>query len=318
MIIPITLMLVGFVSLYYGAEWLVEGAIKIALTFKISKVVVGLVLVAFGTSSPELVVNFIAATNGRTGIALSNVSGSNLTNLCVGFGICALVGILVVDKKKFAIDLTYFALTPGLILLFMLWTPGIILPLWSALPLLILFAFYLYFLSRRAYDEESEVDDTPSAQLGGGIVWFLVGGTALYLGGELVVRNAINLGEQLGISEAILGLTVVAFGTSIPDTMASIAAVRKSEIDIAVGNLLGSNIFNVLLVLGGTLIFAGQGLVADQGIALDYGLVSIASLLFIGLISLSPRISRFSGTLLVLVYLGYMLYRVLLALSFFG
>lgn len=310
MILSVFLMLLGFACLYYGAEWLVEGAIQLALILKISKVVVGLVLVAFGTSSPELFVNLIAALSGRTGFALSNVSGSNLTNLCVGFGVCALVGILMVDKVKFGIDLLFFSVGPIIVLLFMILTPNNSLPLWSAVPLLVLFAVYLLLIQTRAKAEVTDEAELVDKSLGRGLFWFLLGLGVLYAGGELVVRSAVSIGETLGISETVLGLTVVAFGTSIPDTMASIAAVRKGETDIAVGNLLGSNIFNILLVLGATLVFAWSGLMIDPNIVMDYTAVSLSAILFIGLIFFSPRVSRAGGGLLLFLYVAYIVYRV--------
>ncbi|MDX1521165.1 MAG: calcium/sodium antiporter [Anaerolineae bacterium] len=316
MTIPVILMLVGFTSLYYGAEWLVEGSIKLSANFNISKVVVGLVLVAFGTSSPELFVNLIAALNGRTGFALSNISGSNLTNLCIGFGVCTLVGSLYVNRANFTIDLIYFALTPLLIWGFMISSSNMTLPFWSAWPLLALFALYLYFISRRAREEALPGDEAPPRNGFMGLFQFLIGCGGLYLGGELVVRNAINIGNYLGISETVLGVTVVAFGTSIPDTVASIVAVQKKEIDIAVGNLLGSNIFNILLVLSSTLLFSGVALEADPSLVMDYGVVTVASIFFILLALFSQRIAKTSGLILILIYFSYILFRVLLATGF--
>ncbi len=311
--IAVSLMLLGFVSLYFGAEWLVDGAIKIAARLKIAKAVVGLVLVAFGTSSPELFVNLIAALDGRTGLALSNVSGSNLTNICIGFGLCALLGVLIIHRSQFWLDLLYFALTPLLIFSFMLVAGGDTLPYWSVFPLYILFVVYLILISGRAIDEVGNEDE--ESNLPWAIFKFLAGCVGLYAGGEFVVRNAVTIGEVIGISEAILGLTIVAIGTSIPDAAASIIAVRKGETDIAVGNLLGSNIFNILLILSTTLLFSNQGLLGNQSILIDYAVVTGASLFFIMLISLSHRISRFSGVLLLILYFGYMGYRVTAAFA---
>ena len=318
MIIPLLLMIAGFVSLYYGAEWLVDGAIKVALKLKISKVVVGLVLVAFGTSAPELFVNLIAALNGRTGFALSNISGSNLTNLCFGFGACAILGTLIVDKKKFGIDLAYFAITPLLALIFLTLAPGDSLPLWSAAPLLLLFALFLYFINQRSRDEGGDETRVSNRQTFLGLLLFLLGCGALYVGGELVVRSAVTIGVALGISEAVLGLTVVAFGTSIPDTMASIVASQKGETDIAVGNLLGSNIFNILLILSGTLLFSWGPLQANPNIIMDYTVITVMPFVFIVLVTFSEGVSRLSGGGLILIYAFYMLYRVLLEAGLLG
>ena len=311
MLTSLLLITVGFVALYYGAEWLVRGATRIAANLEISKVVVGIVLVAFGTSSPELFVNLIAAYKGRTGFVLSNVAGSNLTNLCIGFGVSGFLVNLVVDKKKFWIDLVYFSVGPLFVLLLMALVKG--LPLWSTGLLLVIFATYFIFIKGRLRSQE---EAGQKGKLFGGFFLFFLGCGILYGGGELIVRSAVSIGKLWGISDTILGLTIVAFGTSVPDVMASVVAARRGENSIAVGNLLGSNIFNVLFVLSGTLLVSWQGLLVDQKTLLDYAVVSISSLAFFGWVLFSQRISRISGSILILAYILYMLYRVLSDVSF--
>ena len=315
MLTQLLVIIIGFVVLYYGAEWLVRGAVRIAVHLGISKVVVGIVLVAFGTSSPELFVNLVAAYEGHSGFLLTNVSGSNLANICIGFGVCAVTGGLVVARKKFWIYLGYFSIAPLLVLLLVLTDAEQELPFWSAGFFLLLFATYL-FVAKQRMDVPQESEGRQKGKLLFGFLLFLIGCGTLYAGGELVIQSAVRIGKHLGVSDAILGLTVIAFGTSIPDVMASIVAVKKGENSIAVGNLLGSNIFNVLFILSATLLVLGEDLTTDQGIIVDYIMVCICSFLFIAFIAVSERIARISGIVLVAIYVLYITYRVMSHINF--
>jgi cation:H+ antiporter len=309
MLVHILFVTFSFFILYYGAELLVRGATALALNLKVSKVVVGLTLVAFGTSSPELFVNLVAAGTGHTGFALTNVAGSNLANLCIGFGACALVGKLVIEKAKFRPDLLFFSLTPFLIVFFFLVFPGgYKAPFWACAPLLLLFIFYLITVKKRVVTKEES--ETPKHGLPVGILLFLLGCGMLYGGGRLVLYSSVAIAEHLGISETIIGLTLVAVGTSIPDVMASAVAIRKQETSIAVGNLLGSNIFNILLVLGGTSLISMQDLMADKMILMDYCMVGVTSVIFAILVGITPWFSRTKGVVFILIYVAYMVIRI--------
>ncbi|MFH2001650.1 MAG: calcium/sodium antiporter [Planctomycetota bacterium] len=312
MLTSILLAAVGFVVLYYGAEWLVTGATSMALNLNVSKVVVGLTLVAFGTSSPELFVNLIAAYKGHTGLALANVAGSNLTNLCLGFGCCALVGIVRIPKQRYMTDLIYFWVSPCLVLFFFTVYPGNRLPLYATATFLGL--ILLYFVSIKKRLRSKEVNDRPRFRLPLSVLIFLCGCGTLYLGGELILYSAIAITRFLGVSEAIIGLTIVAVGTSVPDVMASIIAIKKGESSIAVGNLLGSNIFNILLVLGGTLVASWEDLPADRLCIIDYATVCAVSFLFFVLVLRFSKVSRISGYALILLYTAYMIIRIILGL----
>ena len=313
-LLAFSLLLTGFVALYYGAEWLVEGAVALATHFNISRVVAGVVLVAFGTSAPELFVNSIAAVRGETGFALSNVSGSNLANLLVGFGLCAIFVQLPVSIKQFRIDLLFFALAPLGIFLIMLSTDSAV-PIWALGPLLLAFAAYMYISYSRMHDVDGHEEDEDEMTVAAALVRFLIGIGLLYFGGEMTVRQALTIGRVLNMSEAILGLTVVALGTSIPDITASVVAARAGESEIAAGNLIGSNVFNILFVIPITLMFAylsgTSALVADQQVALTYGFVTMISFLFFLFVSRSSRLSRLTGYGMVVLYIIYMLFRVL-------
>ena len=310
-------LFIGFIALYYGAEWLVEGAVALATHFRISRVVAGVILVAFGTSAPELFVNSIAAVRGEASFALSNVSGSNLANLLLGFGACAIISQLLVQAQKFRIDFIFFSVSPIVLFLLMLFNDST-LPGWSLIPLIIAFAAYISASRSRMHaDEDETVGEIGTPPLKGAML-FMVGIVLLYVGGELTVRQAIEIGTLFNISEAILGLTVVALGTSIPDIAASIVAARANENEIAVGNLLGSNIFNVLFVIPVTLLFSlltgSTALRADSQVTLSFAFVVIMSLLFFFIATRTERLQRPIGYMMVGTYFGYMLFRVIQAI----
>lgn len=310
-LLALAFMLMGFVALYYGAEWLVEGAVNIANHLKISKVVAGVILVAFGTSAPELFVNCIAAFRGEASFALSNVSGSNLANLLIGFGACAIIGQLVMQGHKFITEFVTYSLAP-LVLFVIMWLSDATLPGWSALILFAIFGTYIYRTSSKLHDdEESDDADMPLPRA---LLWFLIGIGLLYIGGDTTVRQAVRIGEALNISETILGLTVVALGTSIPDITASIVATREGENEIAVGNLLGSNVFNILFVIPMTLLMSlltgKTALIADQSVVWSYGVVTLVSVLFFAWVMRNDTLNRAVGWVMLAVYFGYMIFRV--------
>jgi len=319
----------GCVLLYFGAEWVVRGAARIATVLGFSKAVVGLTLVALGTSAPEMFVNVLAGYRGETGFALSNVSGSNLTNICIGFGVCGLLGGLPIAWRTFRTDCAMLIVSVALVIaVLLLDSSQPHLPAWSTLPFLLLGAIYLFTLRRRIRDGQDELRPEESSAawvlLSAGV--FLAGIAALYGGGRLVLDSAVGIAEQLQIPAALIGLTVVAAGTSVPDTVASVIAARRGEYEIAVGNLLGSNISNVLVVLTATIFaslaggvspadgdagLAGPGvLVASQNIVMDYFMVCLVSILFMLLALGARRINQGLGSLLLVVYFGYMGYRV--------
>lgn len=319
--LAVLFMLSGFAALYFGAEWLVAGAISIAKHLRISKVVAGVILVAFGTSAPELFVNSIAAVRGEASFALSNISGSNLANLLIGFGSCAILSQLTIQNSKFRTEFIAYTIAP-LVMFIIMATNGATLPGWSALVLLAGFSYYLYLTKSRMHDDDADEESDDAMPLKTGILWFLIGISLLYLGGEITVRQALKIGQALNISEAILGLTVVALGTSIPDITASIVAARTGEHEIAVGNLLGSNVFNVLFVIPLTLLFSlitgKSALIADAQVVMSYAVVTIVSLLFFLWVLRRDRLQSSSGYFMIATYLGYMLFRIVQASTLGG
>ncbi len=317
------LIAAGCVLLYFGADWLVRGASTIADALGVPKAVIGLTLVAFGTSAPEMFVNLLAGYEGQTGFALSNVSGSNLTNLCVGFGLCGLVGGVSIKWTTFRVDCLVLLLSASLIGgILLLFPADPRLPFGSIVPLMAFLAIYLISLVRRgvAGPEQLPPAKTSTALLMLHCGLVLAGIVLLYGGGKLVLDSAVSIAEQFQVDPALIGLTIVAAGTSVPDTVASVVATRRHEHAIAVGNLLGSNISNVLVVLSGTLLASRLGgkpldspgmLLASDEILMDYAMVSVASLVFLIMAATMQRIQRPAGVALLLFYVGYMTYRVI-------
>lgn len=303
----------GCALLFFGAHWLVKGAAKIAETLRIPKSVVGLTLVALGTSAPEMFVNFIAAAKGHTELALSNVAGSNLANLCIGFGLCVILGTVVVRRRQFAVDVALLFFTPLMVLvLFFLGGSAGELPYYSVVPLTGVLAIYLISLKQRT--GTSEIDEAVPGNFWAGSVLFVVGVAGLYAGGELVLRVAIELAGRLGVSEDIIGLTIVAAGTSVPDIAASVIAARRNEHGIAVGNLVGSNLSNILVVLNGTILVSRGGLPVSTQIQWDYAAVLLVSVLFCAVSLRKESLPKPAAIAMLVGYFGYMTLRVALVI----
>ena len=255
MIIASLLLVLGLVILILGANYMVDGASALAKRFNISNLAIGLTIVAFGTSAPELVVNSFAAADGYADIVFGNVIGSNNFNLFIILGITGIITPLAVQSstawKEIPISLI------AVIILFMMLNDQIIAPgqtsilsSFDGFLLLVCFLAFLFYVYKQLKNDEVAEDETIKklTPLKTGI--FIIGGLAgLVLGGQLVVNNAIEIAENMGISQKIIGLTVVAAGTSLPELATSVVAATKKNADIAVGNIIGSNIFNIFLIL---------------------------------------------------------------------
>lgn len=312
-LLNLALFLGGCVLLFFGAHWLVLGAASLAETLGIPKSVVGLTLVALGTSAPEMFVNFIAAAKGHTDIALTNVAGSNLANICIGFGLCALLGKLVIQRRQFATDINLLILTPGLVLAMFYVSSTRQLPYLSVLPLTGVLIFYLNSLRRRT--AASVLEEVVPGNRWAAAGLFLLGVISLYGGGELVLRAALEAARWLGVSQDIVGLTIVAAGTSVPDIAASVIAGRRGEHGIAVGNLVGSNISNIVVVLNGTILVSHRGLPVTSQIQWDYVTVLLISLGFWAISMREQSMSKKVAILLLVVYFSYMAARVAMVVA---
>lgn len=252
MTISFVLIIIGFASLIYGASWLVNGASSLAKKHNISDLVIGLTIVAFGTSAPELVVNSVASFNGFSDIVFGNIIGSNNFNLFLILGLAALIYPITVQSstawKEIPISLIATVLLFALANDFFLNQDAEVSRLDGALLLLAFLAFlyYVFKQMKREKTEEITYEKKSNARIWGLIVFGIAG---LIIGGKLVVDNSIDIATELGVSQKIIGLTIIAAGTSLPELVTSVVAAVKKNSDIAIGNVVGSNIFNILLIL---------------------------------------------------------------------
>ncbi|SDC59542.1 cation:H+ antiporter [Algoriphagus faecimaris] len=254
MAVPILLLLIGLVLLVKGADWLVDGASVLAKKRNVSDLAIGLTIVAFGTSAPELVVNVVAASGNYPDIVFGNIIGSNNFNLFVILGLSGLIIPLSVQSSTVWKEIPY-SLFAAIVVLVMvnnfLLSGGMDISRMDAGILLVLFAAFLYYVATQLKTEEGgekmEVKDYSQLK-----IWtlILIGLGGLVLGGKLVVDNAVSMAQSLGVSEKIIGLTIVAAGTSLPELATSVVAAYRKNTDIAIGNIIGSNIFNIFLILG--------------------------------------------------------------------
>lgn len=252
MIIQILLVFVGFTCLIFGANWLVDGASALAKKHKVSDLAIGLTIVAFGTSAPELVVNIIGSMKGYSDIVLGNIIGSNNFNLFIILGISGLILPITVQSstawREIPISLFVAVLMLFLINDFTFSEPSYLSRLDGFIMLLLFLLFLYYVFLQMKSDPDIQTDIVQKSTLK---IWGLIfiGLTGLIVGGQFVVTNSVNVANSLGISEKIIGLTIVAAGTSLPELVTSIVAAVKKNSDIAIGNVIGSNIFNILLIL---------------------------------------------------------------------
>ncbi|BCR07020.1 sodium:calcium antiporter [Desulfuromonas versatilis] len=318
-------LLGGFVVLILGAEWLVRGASRLAMAVGISPLVVGLTVVAFGTSSPELGVSVMSAWSGQSGIALGNVVGSNICNVLLILGLSALAAPLLVSRQLIRIEVP---LMVGISLLtWLLAADGRIGRLDGAL----LFAgivVYTVWAIRRSRRENRQGDEEFAAELpapagdakAGGLLrqlaWILAGLTLLGCGAHWLVGAAISLATALGVSDLLIGLTIVAVGTSLPELATSVMASIRGHRDIAVGNVVGSNIFNLLSVLGLTALVAPEGIpVAETALGFDLPVMVATAVACLPIFFTGHLIARWEGALFFGYYIAYTLYLVLATLQ---
>lgn len=304
-------MFLGFLLLVLGGEFIVRASIAISLKFNISKVVIGMTVVAFATSLPELLVSLKAAVNGSSSIAINNVLGSNIANIGMVLGLTAIIGNIPVVKSFYRLDwpvMMFFSL----MLYFFLYNDNLL----SSFEGLILFTsliIFLFFVVRYNAEDLSAadaIDESLNKTSGFKIlIWIIFASFSLYYGAEWLVSSAIDLAKSIGVSEAVISVSVIAIGTSIPELATSVIAIAKNEKGISIGNLIGSNIFNIGSVLGLTTIIKPI-LITDSNI-LDRDIVWMLVFAFLVLIlSLFPKknnITKTKGFLLVVLYSGFIL-----------
>lgn len=308
MILAFSLIIIGFVALIYGANWLVNGASSLAKKYNVSDLVIGLTIVAFGTSAPELVVNSVASYDGFSDIVLGNIIGSNNFNLFIILGIAALVYPIAVQKStiKGEIPISLFVALAFLVLAndFFLGANGVI-SRWDAALMLTFFGGFLYYIFRQMKSERPE-DAGFMPKSNTAIAALIVFGFAgLIIGGKLVVDNAILVATDLGVSQKIIGLTIIAAGTSLPELVTSVVAAMKKNSDIAIGNVIGSNIFNILLVIPISALI--NPIVFKSNFNTDIYILIGGTIFVLGALILSKfnKINRWHGAILLGFYLAY-------------
>ena len=339
-IVAIPLIMAGCVALVKGADWLVDGASGLAKKYGVSDIVIGLTIVAFGTSMPEFVVNMVAVGQGSTEIAITNVLGSNIINIFVILGFTALIFPISSQKSTRRFDIPFSLLATLLVLLFAIYNS----PSWLQIEhifnmniadptlsdlgsiqmgagktgfisgiggsiLLIFFLIFLWHSFRISRNAVSDENYNPMS-VKRAIALIMGGLVGLVVGGELIVKSATSIAHSLGVSDAIIGLTVVALGTSLPELATSCVAAMKKNCDIALGNVVGSNIFNIFFILGTSACV--KALPGYHGLETDALMAALGSLLVMLFVYLSKKheIKRWHGAVLLLTYAGYLTYRI--------
>ena len=313
-ILKLALLIVGFVVLIYGADFFVDGASKLAKRFNIPSFVIGLTICAFGTSAPELAVSVTASVSGANSLAIGNVLGSNFFNLMVVLGVCAVINPIPVKKNLLRRDYPVSIAAITLLSVFLMSDSDI-----SRFEALILFCCLVGYMTWTIVDTKKhpELADTQEEDTQEFVAWkcalYIVGGcAAIVLGGDLVVESAKYLGGAIGMSEKLIGFTICAIGTSLPELVTSYTASKKGQNDMAMGNVIGSNIFNILCILGisGMISPISIGDANINATLLDCGInVGVCILAYIFCIT-GKKVERWEGLVLVGIYLSYMAYNI--------
>jgi len=316
--LPYVLLIVGFVLLIKGADFLVNGASSIARRFNVSDLVIGLTIVAFGTSTPELFVNLFASFKGNTDIAIGNVLGSNIANIFLILGVSAVIYPLTVTKGTVWKEIPFSLL--AILVLGILANDRLIdkdnasaLMRTDGLVFLSFFIIFLYYSGSIAKRIEGMDELVPSKQYGlaRSLLWVILGLIGLALGGTWIVDGAVQLALRFGMSQSLVGLTIVAIGTSLPELATSAMAAYKRNIEIAVGNVVGSNIFNIFFVLAASSII--KPLPFKEANNIDIGMVILAELLLFAFMFTGRKrlLDRWEGVVFLVIYFTYIGYLIL-------
>jgi len=300
----ILLTLGGLLLLVFGAEIMVRGAVELALRARISPLVVGLTVVSMGTSAPELLVSLLAALKGSSTIAIGNVVGSNIANISMVLGACILIYPIEVDRDAYRIHWPVMMLVT-LIFTAMLWNDDI--ALWEGATLVLLLLAYVIWMiraSRKAADQPGTHPVKVSAPLWRSLVFVLAGIAGLAFGADLFVEGAVGIARTFGVSEQLIGVTIVALGTSMPELVTSLLAALRKQSDISIGNLIGSNIFNLLGIIGISAMVLPIS-VDHTSFLLDLAAMALIALLLYPLMRMGNKLGRWQGALLLFAYTAY-------------
>lgn len=312
MLLNIILLVLGFVILIKGADIFVDGASSVAANFKVSKMLIGLTIVSFGTSAPEFAVSVKSLLSGSGDIVLGNVIGSNILNILLILGCCGLVHTLNVKNNTVKKELPITMLISTLFAVLLsdnIFDKGVTnsFTRGDGITLLLFFLIFIYYLITIARKKVDKEDDSEPLPMFKAIIFTIIGLIGIILGSNFVVDSATFLAETLGVSERIISLTIIAFGTSLPELVTSVTATKKGEYDIAIGNVVGSNIFNIGIVIGLPIaLLGGIGAISFSYIDL---LVMIASAILLFMFSFNDyKITKKEGILFLIVFVVYYSY----------
>lgn len=324
MTLYIFLCLIGFLMLYYGAEWLVKGSSSLARSLGVTPVVIGLTVVAFGTSAPELVVSLISSIKGKSMIAVGNVVGSNICNIALVLGLAAMFQPITSHRSVHKRDIPLMlAISVYLLVLSLDSKLGRIegATLFGGI---ILYTFFNYSIAMKESKQKSTEQTVASefeveeiayvTSRTRQIVLILIGISGVVVGAQVVVESAVKIMKILGVSEKFIGLTIVAFGTSLPELATSVVAALRKEMDISIGNLVGSNVFNILSVLGAASLVRPipiPGGFIKSGLVIDYMVMMFTSLLPWLMMRKTFTVTRLHGSILLFCYVGYLTYLII-------
>ena len=308
----IAYIIIGFILLVIGGEFLVRSSVGLSFKLKLSKLIIGMTVVSFATSAPELLVSLQAALNGAADLALGNVIGSNIANIALVLGVTALISPLTVDKNFYKMNWPAMLLFSALFYCFL--QNDLTLSRVEGGILFIGLIVFIYIMIRKAKKDKSIVvedvdDDLMEVGYAKILLWLTIGGAALYFGSELLVTGAKDIAKELGISDAVIGATVVAIGTSVPELAASIIAALKGEKAISLGNLIGSNIFNIGSVIGLTAIITPIKAMDTNIMTNMYWMLLVAAVLLpLIMIPKKMQIGRLKGMFLLTAYIVFLYY----------
>ena len=315
MTLPILLLIVGFVALIFGANWLVDGATSVGIRAKMSPLIIGLTIVAFGTSLPELIINIFSCAKGSSGLAIGNIVGSNIMNILLILGVASVIYPIDVSRVSIRRDIPV-----GFLATLALWLMANDFFIGDAHTinwieggcLLLMAAGYLYLTMVKNEAPSTEVEAVQIPMPWGKTVLFLaLGISGLYLGGELVSQNAQIIAKAWGMSEAMIGLTVVAIATSLPELITSIVAATKKNAGIAIGNVLGSNILNIFVVLGISGLITPLQFDNQLNVTLLFLFAANSLMTLFVFTGKGRKLSRFEGVLMLCAFTGFMAYTII-------
>ncbi|MEG2789026.1 MAG: calcium/sodium antiporter [Romboutsia sp.] len=308
------LLIVGFILLIKSADFFVSGASSVAKALRIPTIIIGLTIVAFGTSAPEAAVSVTAALKGNNDIAIANVVGSNIFNLLAVIGIAAVIKPVKVQKTTILKEFPFILLSSLVLLIlshdvrFQGYSQNE-LTRSDGLMLLALFSIFMYYLLEMAITSKEEMpieQGNPKSSIPKSLIISLVGIVGIIFGGQIVVDNATVIALSLGMSENLVGLTIVSIGTSLPELVTSVVAAKKGESDIAMGNVVGSNIFNILFVLGISSFI--NNIAVHPIVFVDMFVMLIVSILVYIFATTKKEVNKIEGSLMILTYLAYMVF----------